>query len=171
MSHPPAMPPEPTPGKQSNKILLIVLASIAGFLILCCGGLGLIAALSGQTKPAASASPSVIAEAASGSPSIESTPSEAGESPGPSAVPSSKPSLKPSPKPSPRRVVAPAPKPAPTHTTRPSAQPTRPAPGPIHGVHPGAFCSQHWQYGYTTAGTLMRCTTTASDSRYRWRKA
>jgi hypothetical protein len=49
--------------------------------------------------------------------------------------------------------------------------------GPVTGspvnyaVHPGAFCSEHWQYGHTSAGTLMRCTTTATDSRFRWRSA
>ena len=38
-------------------------------------------------------------------------------------------------------------------------------------VHPGAFCSEHWQYGRTAAGTLMRCTTTSTDARFRWRSA
>lgn len=40
-----------------------------------------------------------------------------------------------------------------------------------YAVHPGAFCSEHWQYGHTSAGTLMRCTTTSTDSRFRWRSA
>lgn len=45
------------------------------------------------------------------------------------------------------------------------------APGPTvnYAVHPGAFCSEHGYYGYTAAGTLMRCKTSATDSRYRWR--
>jgi hypothetical protein len=38
-------------------------------------------------------------------------------------------------------------------------------------VHPGAFCSEHWRYGRTSAGTLMRCTTTSTDTRFRWRSA
>jgi len=38
-------------------------------------------------------------------------------------------------------------------------------------VHPGAFCSEQWQYGRTSAGTLMRCTTTSTDARFRWRSA
>ena len=38
-------------------------------------------------------------------------------------------------------------------------------------VHPGAFCSEHWQYGRTAGGTLMRCTTTSTDARFRWRSA
>jgi hypothetical protein len=53
-------------------------------------------------------------------------------------------------------------------TTEPVA--TKPA-GPIAGVHPGAFCSQHEALGTTADGTLMRCSTTATDTRYRWRKA
>jgi hypothetical protein len=44
------------------------------------------------------------------------------------------------------------------------------SPGPVvrYTVHPGAFCAEHGYYGYTSAGTLMRCVTTATDSRYRW---
>ncbi|AXG12158.1 cell wall-binding repeat-containing protein [Intrasporangium calvum] len=40
-------------------------------------------------------------------------------------------------------------------------------------VTPGAFCASTYSgwYGYTTTGTLMRCTTTATDSRLRWRAA
>jgi hypothetical protein len=38
-------------------------------------------------------------------------------------------------------------------------------------VHPGAFCAEQGSYGYTSAGTLMRCTVTSTDSRYRWRSA
>jgi hypothetical protein len=57
-----------------------------------------------------------------------------------------------------------------------SPTPTRPAPAPStdpvdYAVHPGAFCSEKWSYGRTSAGTLMRCTTTATDSRFRWRSA
>lgn len=40
-----------------------------------------------------------------------------------------------------------------------------------NAVHPGAFCAEHWSYGYTSAGTTMRCTTTPTDSRFRWRSA
>jgi hypothetical protein len=39
------------------------------------------------------------------------------------------------------------------------------------GVHPGAFCGDHWAYGRTVDGVLMRCTTTATDSRFRWRQS
>ncbi len=41
----------------------------------------------------------------------------------------------------------------------------------VQGVHPGAYCDEHWQYGYTKDGTLMQCTTTATDDRFRWRSA
>jgi hypothetical protein len=40
-------------------------------------------------------------------------------------------------------------------------------------VYAGAFCAKDnsgW-YGYTSAGTLMQCTTSATDSRLRWRAA
>jgi hypothetical protein len=59
---------------------------------------------------------------------------------------------------------------APTPTSTPT--PTT-APGNVVGytVHPGAFCSEHGSYGYTAAGTLMRCVTTSTDARYRWRSA
>jgi hypothetical protein len=58
---------------------------------------------------------------------------------------------------------------APKVTTKPKAKKTTPA--TIRGVHPGAYCSQHGALGMTSDGTLMRCRTTAADSRYRWRKA
>jgi hypothetical protein len=38
-------------------------------------------------------------------------------------------------------------------------------------VHPGSFCTPHGALGRTDAGVLMRCTTTATDSRNRWRRA
>lgn len=51
-----------------------------------------------------------------------------------------------------------------------------PAPAPSSGgslpvVHPGAFCSVAGARGVTTRGTPMACTTTATDSRLRWRAA
>jgi hypothetical protein len=55
----------------------------------------------------------------------------------------------------------------PTPTT-----PTPTAHGTVgYAVHPGAYCSEHWSYGYTSARTRMRCTTTATDSHFRWRSA
>jgi hypothetical protein len=59
--------------------------------------------------------------------------------------------------------------------------PTRPAPTsspvPSSGsagttiVHPGAFCSPPGASGATSAGTPMTCKSTATDNRYRWRRA
>ncbi len=40
-----------------------------------------------------------------------------------------------------------------------------------YSVWPGAFCAEHWAYGFTSAGTKMWCTTSATDSRFRWRAA
>jgi hypothetical protein len=54
----------------------------------------------------------------------------------------------------------------------PTSKPAPTSPGTVSGaVHPGAYCSQHGSYGYTSAGTRMRCTTTSTDSRFRWRSA
>jgi hypothetical protein len=59
---------------------------------------------------------------------------------------------------------SPAPLPSPTASTSPA--------GTVgYAVTPGAYCSEHWSYGYTSAGTRMRCTTTSSDPRFRWRSA
>ncbi|MEU4426078.1 hypothetical protein AB0F81_36115 [Actinoplanes sp. NPDC024001] len=41
----------------------------------------------------------------------------------------------------------------------------------VQGVHPGAFCSPVGARGYTSAGTLMKCSYKAGDSRARWRRA
>lgn len=40
-------------------------------------------------------------------------------------------------------------------------------------ITPGAYCVTTYSgwYGYTTTTTLMRCTTTATDTRLRWRAA
>ena len=65
----------------------------------------------------------------------------------------------------------PEPEPAPQPAPQPEPEPEPVAPSHVQGVHPGAFCSEHWQYGYTVKGTLMQCTTTAEDSRFRWRQA
>lgn len=42
---------------------------------------------------------------------------------------------------------------------------------PVSPVSPGALCAPAGALGRTRAGTLMRCTTTASDPRNRWRRA
>jgi hypothetical protein len=37
-------------------------------------------------------------------------------------------------------------------------------------VSPGAFCSERGWYGKTKTGLTMRCKTSSTDSRYRWRR-
>lgn len=75
----------------------------------------------------------------------------------------------------PKRAVVSTTKPTPPIVPEPRptpAPPATPAPQPTYaGVTPGAFCADHLAYGYTSSGTLMRCTTTATDTRYRWRAA
>lgn len=39
------------------------------------------------------------------------------------------------------------------------------------GIHPGAFCAEHWAFGLTDNGTLMQCKPSATDSYFRWRAA
>lgn len=54
------------------------------------------------------------------------------------------------------------------------APPTPPAPPiSVTGVTPGAFCAAalNGAYGLTNTGVLMRCETSATDSRLRWRAA
>jgi hypothetical protein len=76
----------------------------------------------------------------------------------------------------PTRVVTPTPVVTPTTpvaiTPQPEPTTATPAPQPTYsGVTPGAFCGDHYAFGYTSAGTLMQCKTSASDSRFRWRAA
>jgi hypothetical protein len=64
----------------------------------------------------------------------------------------------------------------PSQTTSPKPTTTTAPPKPSrqfvsYTVHPGAFCSEHGYYGYTSKSTLMQCKTSATDSRYRWRAA
>jgi hypothetical protein len=47
----------------------------------------------------------------------------------------------------------------------PTQQPT------YDGVKPGAFCGDHWAYGWTVDMVWMQCKTSATDSRFRWRAA
>ena len=37
-------------------------------------------------------------------------------------------------------------------------------------VSPGAFCSERGWWGRSKTGLTMRCKTTSTDSRYRWRQ-
>jgi hypothetical protein len=68
------------------------------------------------------------------------------------------------------RTTAPKPRPT-TKKPKPRSKPTTEPASSNTGVHPGAFCSQHGEYGTTSTGRRMRCKTTSSDDRYRWRAA
>lgn len=56
-------------------------------------------------------------------------------------------------------------------TTAATAPATTAAPSVQQGVSPGAFCSPGGARGVTNTGVAMSCTTTAADSRNRWRAA
>lgn len=61
-----------------------------------------------------------------------------------------------------------------TPVTDNTCAPPAPAPSPLVGDHvtAGAFCAAErrgW-YGYTSTGILMKCTTSSTDSRLRWRQ-
>ncbi|MFC8501392.1 HNH endonuclease family protein [Pedococcus sp. NPDC057267] len=68
-----------------------------------------------------------------------------------------------------------SPAPSPTSSTSTSSSATTPSgtstSAVVQGVHAGAFCSPEGALGRTSAGTLMRCSTTATDPRARWRRA
>ena len=56
----------------------------------------------------------------------------------------------------------------------PDASPSGAAPsaGTVAGVvHAGAYCSQRGWFGRTATHVRMRCATSATDTRYRWRRA
>jgi len=145
-----------------NRLLIIVLSSVLGVAVLCCGGLWALGTFGPDaTKNAASTAPALAVP--SSIPVAIPTVATSGASVAPArttAVPhptSRKPAPKATPKPKPTTH-----KPAkPTPTTAPTRQ----------GVHPGAFCSPAGALGRTSAGTLMKCKTTATDDRNRWRKA
>jgi hypothetical protein len=60
-------------------------------------------------------------------------------------------------------------KPKPQPKPKPKPKPKKPS--VRQGVHPGAFCSPGGALGMTKKGKLMRCTSTATDDRNRWRAA
>jgi hypothetical protein len=77
----------------------------------------------------------------------------------------------PPPSPTPAKATTPAPhKTSPRPRTNPTVKKSTPPPAQ-QGVHPGAFCAEHWAYGYTVDHVRMQCKTSATDSRFRWRKA
>lgn len=156
--------------------------SLAVVLLMCCG-VGTVGALvdGGGSKPVpgASASQQNVADQlastaanptpgdAAGSPSAAST-----GSPSAAITPASTPSG--SVQPSPTRTVKPSPRPQPKPTTaKPRPKPTtaKPKPPALPVVHPGAFCKTQGARGVTKTGKPMVCTTTATDSKKRWRAA
>jgi hypothetical protein len=165
-----------------RRVLILGAALLAGMLVLCCG----VSAIGAMVSPAPKATPSPRfapvpgdvspGRSASGSPGPGLSPSQSqSPSQSPSEAPSSVPALAPVPA---LTTEAPPPAPPAAHTTtRRVPPPPSPKPPPTthdqyaHGVHPGAFCAPGGALGYTVAGTLMRCTTTAVDSRNRWRRA
>lgn len=69
-----------------------------------------------------------------------------------------------------REVTAPA-----ATASKPAATPkpatSTPATSGGSVVHPGAYCSPRGAYGRTSAGTLMQCKPSDTDTRNRWRRA
>lgn len=137
-------------------------AAVIAILVLCglTGIIGLLAPRSdpqglssGQGTPAAT----TAAEQPPPTPAAPTTTAAAPTSRPPTTRPTPRPTTK---KPQPR-PVAKKPTPRPTQTTRSVRR----------GVHPGAFCSPRGAFGLTSAGTLMQCKPSATDSRNRWRRA
>ncbi|WP_082159399.1 hypothetical protein [Micromonospora sp. HK10] len=143
-----------------------VAAGFFGIALLCCCGSGIAAFTdSGSDKPAAKASPTAVQALAE--PAVSASPSLVPTTSAPS--PTSKPTPKPTrTSPKPTRT---SPKPAPKRTTS-APRTTKPTTDSIRtGVHAGAFCSPAGALGRTSTGKLMRCKTSATDSRLRWRAA
>ena len=141
-----------------------IAAGFLGLALLCCCGSGIAAFTdSGNDKPAAKASPTaaqaLAQPAVSASPSLTPTASKPTPTPKPTPKATSPKPTGTSPKPTPKRTTS-APR-----TTKPTTESIR------TGVHPGAFCTPAGALGRTSTGKLMRCKTSATDSRLRWRAA
>lgn len=165
MTYYPQQPPPgdwaPRPVKKPSKLVWI-LGGIAAVLALCVGGtiaIGL-ASDSGNSAGDPAAVAASIAAAQTGP---AATTGAATFSPSPVATPSVTPKPKATTKASTKATKKPTtkatPKPEPTTETTHT------------GVTPGAFCSEHGDYGLTSKGKLMKCKTSSTDSRYRWRAA
>lgn len=172
----PPVPPVPPPRRRLPLGAVIGLVVLA--LIVLCGGVTAIGALAGDPSPKPTA-------AGSQRRFVEPAATTAAADPGPAVTPVAEPAPSPTPSlstpssPARTRTAAPAPRVAPattrarpkpvvtTRTPRPSAT-TR---APLGVVHPGAFCAPKGALGRTSAGTLMECKPSATDTRNRWRKA
>jgi hypothetical protein len=71
-----------------------------------------------------------------------------------------------------RGTTAPLSPPSPTTSPpRSSGSGASSSTGSTQVVHPGAFCAPVGAQGVTSRGTPMKCTTTATDTRARWRRS
>ncbi|MFJ6151011.1 hypothetical protein [Micromonospora profundi] len=160
----------------------------AAISVLLCCGVGTIGALTtddSDKKPTAAATQTAptasdrLAEDVSATPDAPPStipePAASSPTPGPqdtSGEPTPRPIVKPTTtKPKPKTTTA-APKPKAT-TAAPKPKPTtaKPKPPSVATVHPGSFCSKQGARGVTKTGKPMVCTTTATDSKKRWRAA
>jgi predicted lipid-binding transport protein (Tim44 family) len=168
MTYYPQQPPPgdwaPRPVKKPSKWMWI-LGGIAAVLALCLGGtiaIGLVAGDSGSSERGNLAASVAAAET---SPTVTTEPAT------PSAAPSATPSPTPTATPKPTATAKATTKATKKATTKATTKP-EPTTAITHaGVTPGAFCSEHGDFGLTSKGTLMKCKTSATDTRYRWRKA
>ena len=133
----------------------VMIGSVVGLLVLLCCGVGTAGALlspSGDPLPSrGSTTPAWVGTTTSAAPTATSA----------------APTLPPTPAAS---TSSGATVPQPQKTTgAPHPPPTTAA--PQQGVHPGAFCSPHWAFGYTVGGVLMQCKPSATDTKFRWRQA
>ena len=144
-----------------------VLVGIVALVVLACLG-GLVNAIAGPT-PASNTGRSIPGPTTTGPTEIVGPITATSTVPLPTFTPpppttTNAPTATPKPTSKPT-THKPAPKPT-THKPTPTSHPT------VSGfVHPGAFCSQHYAYGFTDKGTLMQCKPSATDSRFRWRAA
>lgn len=154
-------------GKRMRTFLvgLALIVVLAG-----CGG-GAAAPKSVATVvPATAVSPIPATTAATPAPTMTPRPT-ATANPSPTPMPRPTPTIAPTVASAPPPTPTPVPQPTPNPTPTPiSVQPAPPAaPSIQRGVTAGAFCSPAGALGETSTGKPMVCTSTASDSRNRWR--
>lgn len=152
-------PQQPPPAKKRPGPLKWILGSVLVVLALCVG----LTVIVGITSGGDNAKRAAVAGGAETT-AVRAQPTTAGPATSPITRPAAAVTTKPKP-------TSAKPKPKPTKTKTVTTEP-EPTSDPTHaGVTAGAFCSEHGDYGLTSKGTLMRCKTSATDSRYRWRKA
>jgi hypothetical protein len=151
--------PSTRPGWLKRPVPMAILLGIGIPVVLCCGIGAVIAAIGGNENkvPARSTTSSVTTAPAPGTSAPAST--------SPTATSSTITTATTAP------VLAPPVPPPATTAPPPAPPPPPPPPATQTGVHPGAFCSPHWAFGFTSTGVLMQCKPSATDSAFRWRKA